>query len=220
MQYGEVETDKYILFYGGIFSQWYKSDFTIGDITYSSAEQYMMANKADVFNDSDSLKEIMATDDPRRQKAIGRKVKGFEPEKWNEVAKRVVLAANVNKFTASQELKKAILSTGNKIIVEASPYDKIWGIGLAPDDPKALDESTWEGTNWLGEAVMEARKIIRSLESVGEFPGDTCNRDGCGGTLDDLREGGCSCHISPPCSYCCETDVRCNECDWEHQYQA
>lgn len=164
-----METETHIFFWGGEFSQWYKSKFTIDGIKYNCAEQYMMAQKALTFNDFESHHEIMMTKSPSTQKAIGRQVKNFDAIKWNEVSRLVVYRANLAKFTQNPELLKYILSTGNKIIVEASPEDKIWGIGLHENDPRCLDETQWQGTNWLGIACMQVRSDIRQLDSIVGF---------------------------------------------------
>lgn len=148
-------------FYGGPFSQWYYSPFVVDGWEYSHAEQYMMAMKAELFGDDDSLNKIMNEDDPSEQKALGKKVKNFDKIKWEAVAKDFVFKANMAKFTQNAYLKSYILSTEDETLVEASPTDTIWGIGLAETDPRALDPKQWRGTNWLGEVLMNVRKAIR-----------------------------------------------------------
>lgn len=122
----------------------------------------MMHVKALMFGDEVKAKQIMKSHDPREQKRLGREVKGFDPAAWAEVAVDLMVPALVEKFTQSKALLAEILSSGDDLIVEASPYDKIWGIGLAEDDPRALDQSQWQGTNWLGIALMKAREIIKA----------------------------------------------------------
>lgn len=153
-------TDTMVLFYGGPFSQWYASKFTIDGITYNTAEQFMMAMKADYFGDDEAKFKIMNTNDPSEQKALGRQVKNFDKEAWDAVSRGYVYQANMAKFSHPQ-LKQFIIDTGDRILVEASPYDKIWGIGLAVDDPKALDKNNWRGTNWLGEVLMKVRNDLQ-----------------------------------------------------------
>ena len=157
------------MFYGGVFSQWYPSPFTIDGIEYDCAEQYMMAEKARVFYDNDSLAKIMATSDPRKQKALGRKIKGFKKEVWEQVAKRVVYRGNCAKFTQNLKLLTELFKTDGKTLVEASPYDCVWGIGLGENDPKAHDRSQWRGTNWLGEILTDLRKNLMAehVKEVG-----------------------------------------------------
>lgn len=159
--------DNFVLFWDGFPSQWHPSKFFDERfIMYDCCEQYMMAEKARLFKDNDALVAIMASTNPREQKSLGRKVgtgTGAEPfneEKWNAACRSVVRRGNLFKFTQNEDLKKLLLATGDKIIVEASPYDKIWGIGLGEDDPRCLDQNQWQGKNWLGEDVMFVRKLI------------------------------------------------------------
>jgi len=156
-----MSDDNFLFFYGGPFSQWYGSKFEVSGVEYNCAEQFMMAAKARIFGDKEALKKIMASEDPKEQKALGREVKGFSEISWNRTAKEVVYIANLAKFS-EPELKKVLLDTGNKELVEASPYDTIWGIGLGEDDPDRLDKSKWKGTNWLGEVLMRVRRELRN----------------------------------------------------------
>ena len=158
-------TDKYVFFYGGIFSQWAPSVFSIEGITYNCAEQYMMAKKALLFKDKEQLQKIMNTDNPRDQKHYGRQVKDFDPKKWELVCKKHVYNANYAKFTQNKSMLDELLSYGNRELVEASPTDKIWGIGLAVNDPKIHDKSNWQGTNWLGEVIMQVRGDVMNSTS-------------------------------------------------------
>jgi len=153
-------TDKYVFFFGGICSQWVSSKFTIDGIEYNCAEQYMMAQKALFFKDKEQLQKIMNTDNPRDQKYYGRQVKNFDDKKWSKISRGVVFKANMAKFTQNPRMLDELISYGNREIVEASPTDKIWGIGLAVDDPKIHDKSNWQGTNWLGEVIMDVKKTI------------------------------------------------------------
>lgn len=153
-------TDKYVLFWSGIYSQWDPCQFTIDGVTYNCCEQYMMAKKALLFKDKASYNAIMSTDNPKEQKAIGRKVKNFDTNLWNKFCREYVYEGNLAKFTQNPKLMDKLIKTGNREIVEGSPYDTIWGIGLKWDDPKALDKSQWQGSNWLGEAIMRVRDEI------------------------------------------------------------
>ena len=150
----------FVLFWGGPFSQWYTHDMVIDNVTYNCCEQYMMAEKARAFGDAESLEAILKQKDPRKQKALGRSVKNFNPHIWDKLSRDVVFRANLAKFS-DPELKAYLFSFGNEEIVEASPYDKIWGIGLGEDDPDALDKTKWQGTNWLGEAIMAVRDSFK-----------------------------------------------------------
>lgn len=151
----------FVLFWGGPFSQWYTHNMEIDGVIYNCCEQYMMAEKAKLFGDTESLEAIMKSKDPKKQKAIGRTVKNFNGPMWERMCRDIVFRANLAKFS-DPELKKYLFSFGNEEIVEASPYDKIWGIGLSEDDPDALDKTKWQGTNWLGEAIMQVREALKS----------------------------------------------------------
>ena len=157
-------SEEFVLFWGGKFSQWYKADMVINGVKYNCCEQYMMAEKARFFEDKETFERIMAEKNPKEQKALGRQVQDFDIKEWNEVARDVVYGGNYAKFNQNKDCFGELMDTGNKTIVEASPYDTIWGIGLSADDPRALDRSQWKGTNWLGKAIMEARKHILLCE--------------------------------------------------------
>lgn len=164
------ETDKMVLFWGGVYSQWYLAPFFDEDGNHFNCnEQYMMVKKAMFFNDHEAAKRIYAEPDPKEQKALGRLVgtfpgaQAFDATAWAGRARPVVRRANLFKFTQNPQSKATLLASGDKIIVEASPHDKIWGIGLGVDDPRAEDQAQWQGTNWLGEAIMDVRKLLRSV---------------------------------------------------------
>lgn len=152
-----------VLFYGGPLSQWVPCKFEIDGITYNCAEQYMMAEKAFFFDDEESFCRILGTSNPSQQKAIGRKVKGFDADAWNKIACSVVYKGNYAKFGQNPMLKDFLLNTGNRHLVEASPTDLIWGIGLSVDDPRALDPKQWRGLNWLGVTLMKVRLALGGL---------------------------------------------------------
>lgn len=164
--------DKYLFFWGhhgvGIgkhmLSQWYPSPMIIDGKSYSCAEQYMMAMKAMAFDDEETARQIMNTDDPRVQKQLGRKVKGFDDATWNLISLDVVVRGNFEKFSSSLDLWNFLESTSGKIIVEASPYDTVWGIGLSQDHPDARDINLWRGTNKLGFALMIVRKLLQKTK--------------------------------------------------------
>jgi len=155
-----MSSEQFTFFWDGPFSQWYESSFIIDNVRYNCAEQYMMAEKARCFGDKEAEREIMKTDHPRIQKAWGRKVKNFNADKWNSVCKDVVRRATVAKFTQDDALLQILLDTEGTTLVEASPYDKIWGIGLQADDKRAQSRSTWRGKNWLGEVLTSVRDSL------------------------------------------------------------
>lgn len=154
-------TESHIFFWGGIFSQWCRCEFQEDGQTFTSAEQYMMYHKAKAFNDFGTMHSVMNTNDPKTQKALGRQIKGYSDEVWAPIRYQTVVQGNYLKFTQDDDLKRMLFGTANKIIVEASPYDKIWGIGLGPHDDRVLNEANWDGQNLLGKAIMEVRDRIR-----------------------------------------------------------
>jgi len=153
-------SEEFHFFWSGPFSQWYPSRFTIDKIVYETAEQYMMAEKARLFKDDETLRKILKTKNPKEQKALGRQVKNFNPNVWNAKAKNIVYDGNRPKFKQDKRLLKILFETSPKTLVEASPFDKIWGIGLAEDDPRAQKRETWQGTNWLGEVLTQLRNDL------------------------------------------------------------
>lgn len=142
------------------FSQWAKSKFVIDDIIYNCAEQYMMACKARMFGDRDKEISIMEATHPREQKQLGRQVKGFHSDRWNHVARDVVYEGNKAKFIQNKKMKEQLFETYPKILVEASPYDKIWGIGLNAKDAQNTSPDEWPGLNWLGQVLTELRNDL------------------------------------------------------------
>lgn len=156
-------TEQFTFFYGGHASQWAASRFTVDGVEYNCAEQYMMAQKAILFGDNSALQIIMDTDNPKIQKAAGRTVRNFDQSAWETNAKLFVYRANFAKFTQNKDFLEWLLITDGTTLVEASPWDKIWGIGMDANDPRALDRTTWQGTNWLGEIVTQVRRDIITL---------------------------------------------------------
>jgi ribA/ribD-fused uncharacterized protein len=154
--------DKYIFFYRtkDVFSQWYPCNFIISNNLFNCAEQWMMYSKALLFEDKETAFQLLETKEPRMQKELGRKVRNFDVSIWNSKAKNIVYKGNYAKFNQNEHLKKILLSTGNKILVEASPYDAIWGVGMSEDNPDIYDSKKWKGTNWLGEVLMQVREDL------------------------------------------------------------
>lgn len=141
----------------GCLSQWWPSAFSIDGIHYATAEHYMMAAKARLFGDHRALEQILAAPSPGAAKALGRHIRGFNENVWQAHRFEVVVAANVAKFAQHPHLRTYLLGTNGRILVEASPLDRIWGIGLTTDDPRAADPARWPGLNLLGFALMQAR---------------------------------------------------------------
>jgi len=159
--------EEFVFFWGGICSQWYSSWFEIDGQKYSCAEQYMMYKKALLFEDEDVANAIMRTQNPMEQKALGRKVRGFNKDKWEEVCREYVYEANYAKFTQNPDLLFELVSYGDRDIVEASPEDPIWGIGMHETNPDIFDRTKWKGTNWLGEAIMRVRDTLKVEKVFG-----------------------------------------------------
>lgn len=146
-------------FYGGPLSQWASSPFTINGIRYKTAEAYMMWFKDQVFGGK-LEQQILAAEHPADAKRLGRSIEGFNPKIWNAVAKQGVFRGNMAKFTQNPGYLARLMETGDTEIVEASPTDTVWGIGLDEHDPARLDKANWRGTNWLGEVLMEVRETL------------------------------------------------------------
>lgn len=152
--------EQYHFFYQArdVFSQWHPSRFEINQIVFSNAEQAMMYYKAKLFKDEHSAKLILETTDPSTIKRLGRQVKNFNESTWKSHRERIVTQINLAKFSQNPSLQTALLSTGDKILVEASPYDKIWGIGYAKKD--AMSNVDKWGLNLLGKCLMKVRQQL------------------------------------------------------------
>lgn len=165
---------KYIFFWGhtpqrkdqvdkSCFSNWFPMPFTIDNITYATAEHYMMAQKALLFNDQEYHDKIIHCKTPAEAKKLGRKVRNFDEATWKEHRFEIVVKGCTAKFSQNASLKEFLQQTGTRILVEASPYDRIWGIGLAKTNEKIYDPNNWKGINLLGFALMEARQQIGEM---------------------------------------------------------
>lgn len=152
-----------VYFYGGLLSQWAATPFVLGDTFYPTAEHYMMATKAHLFRDVSSYNQILRAQTPSEAKALGRKVVGFNPGVWDAVKIQVVLDGNLAKFKQNPPSRRYLCLTGNRLLVEASPTDRIWGIGFSPADALANIER-W-GQNLLGLCLMVVRGQVRGLHS-------------------------------------------------------
>lgn len=145
----------------GCLSQWYPAPFTVDGVRYATAEHYMMAGKSRLFGDTGAERTILASDDPARAKAAGRKVRGFDEATWTANRYGLVVAANQAKFAENPALRDFLLGTGDRVLVEASPYDTVWGIGLSASEPEARRPARWRGLNLLGFALMDVRDSLR-----------------------------------------------------------
>lgn len=144
-----------------VFSQWHFSDFEIDGQVYPTAEHWMMSQKALAMGDYNTHRAILASAGPEEAKTLGRQVKNWDQAKWDARKFEAVVEGNVAKFGQDSALREYILGTGDVVLVEASPHDRIWGIGLRREDSRSKDPNTWNGQNLLGFALMEARDRLR-----------------------------------------------------------
>lgn len=166
---------KYLFFWGhqesnntvskSCFSQWYDSPFEADGNRFLTAEHYMMHGKAKLFGDTHAMNKALNARTPGEAKAIGRTVNDFKDAIWNAHKFDLVVKANVAKFSNNEEMKQFLINTGTRILVEASPVDRIWGIGLAQDDDAAANPRLWKGENLLGFALMVAREQLKKTNS-------------------------------------------------------
>jgi ribA/ribD-fused uncharacterized protein len=139
------------------FSQWYEAEFVVEGQRYPTAEHFMMAEKAALFDDQEIRAQVLQAPTPNAAKALGRKVRGFNDQRWLQHRYDIVVRANQAKFSQNPELNEYLMRTGSRVIVEASPVDAIWGIGLAQDHADVNDPNLWKGLNLLGFALMQVR---------------------------------------------------------------
>lgn len=170
-KYEKDEQLKYLFFWGNTpnkdgsigkscLSQWWEEPFTVDGKTYLSAEHWMMVGKAKVF-DKGMVNEILSASSPAVAKKLGRQVKNFDSKIWNATKSEIVTQGNVHKFSQNEKMKTFLLQTNNRVLVEASPYDRIWGIGMSQNHDNCSNPKLWKGENLLGFALMEARDLLR-----------------------------------------------------------
>ena len=146
-----------VYFLSGYLSQWYVAPMVIDGINYNCCEKRMMHMKAVKFNDEIRANLILASEDPKEIKKLGREVINFNDDEWDAIADEVVFNANLAKFSQNENLKQELLSTGDRIIIECAPYDKRWGNGLNITDTLKTPQDKWEGSNRLGKILMRVR---------------------------------------------------------------
>lgn len=161
-------TDDFVFFWHGPFSQWYPSPMIINGASFNCAEQWMMYGKAKLFNAHNIAQQIMETDQPKEQKRLGRTIPNFDFDQWTQVCNSLVELGTYNKFIQNSDLFVELERNKDKFFVEASPYDKVWGIGLNVDNDDVLTIEKWRGENRLGSCINNARDLIfyPSTESV------------------------------------------------------
>ncbi|KAF2512028.1 NADAR family protein [Flavobacterium zhairuonense] len=143
------------------FSQWWLSSFKVENVIYKTAEHWMMAKKAELFNDQEILEKILLAESPAEAKKLGREVRNYDDKLWLENRFEIVKQGNYHKFSQNTNLKEFLLNTKERVLVEASPVDPIWGIGMASDHTDALNPEKWRGLNLLGFALMEVRYELK-----------------------------------------------------------
>jgi ribA/ribD-fused uncharacterized protein len=144
----------------GCLSQWWLAEFTVDGVAYPTAEHWMMAAKARLFGDGEGLAAVLAAKSPSAAKAAGRKVRDFDEQKWAAARYDIVVAGNLAKFGQHDALREFLLGTGDRVLVEASPYDRVWGIGMGPANPDVAHPLKWRGLNLLGFALMDVRERL------------------------------------------------------------
>jgi ribA/ribD-fused uncharacterized protein len=165
------ERIKYLTFWGhrppgsggvgaGCLSQWWPADFTVDGVVYRTAEHFMMAGKARLFGDEETAAAIVVAGHPKQAKDLGRQVRGFDDAIWTAARFDIVVRGNLAKFGQNDDLRDFLLGTGQRVLVEASPVDRVWGIGLAADNERAEDPARWNGLNLLGFALMHVRQTL------------------------------------------------------------
>jgi len=152
--------NKYEFFWNGPFSNWHPSEFKIEEQVFANAEQYMMWSKAVLMGDFESAESIMKTSNPRTCKALGRKIRPFNAQLWDEKKEQIVFLGCLEKFKQNPDLKEKLMATEGEL-VEASPYDSIWGIGLNEEDAKKVNPNSWPGLNLLGKVLTKVRKKLK-----------------------------------------------------------
>jgi ribA/ribD-fused uncharacterized protein len=168
----ENQDNKYLFFWGHqpnkdgsisktCFSQWWLSSFEVDNVVYKTAEHWMMAKKAELFNDKEVLEKIIKANSPAEAKKLGREVKNYDDAVWLENRFEIVRQGNFYKFSQNNNLKEFLINTKDRVLVEASPVDPIWGIGMASDHKDVLNPEKWRGPNLLGFALMEVRDELK-----------------------------------------------------------
>jgi len=168
------ENIKYIFFWGHtnktdeeigkfVFSQWFPAPFTVAGVEYKTSEHWMMAQKANLFDDQEIFQKVIQAEKPGEAKDLGRLITWFDDAKWNKWKYEIVVEGSIHKFSQNKKLRDYLLSTNDRVLVEASPIDTIWGIGLGQDSDAVENPQLWKGENLLGFALMEARDVLTSL---------------------------------------------------------
>jgi ribA/ribD-fused uncharacterized protein len=170
---GQGAKPKFVFFWGhtarpdgslsaACFSQWWPARFAADGHTFRSAEHYMMWRKACLFGDEQRAAAILQAHSPAQAKSLGRQVAGFTEDLWVANRWQIVVDASIAKFGSDEHLRGYLAGSKRRVLVEASPVDRVWGIGLATDSDQAGEPAQWRGLNLLGFALMEARHRLLS----------------------------------------------------------
>jgi len=163
MKNDNINKDCYF-FWGGFCSNWHPANFEYKGLSFVNSEQAFMWEKAKFFDDSNIASQILQTEDPTEAKKLGRLINNFNAYKWAEVSYQIMYNVNLAKFEQNHKLQTALKETNDLILVEASPYDNIWGIGLDANKAEITPKEEWEGTNWLGLVLMEVREFFNKTK--------------------------------------------------------
>lgn len=158
----------FAFFSKGVLSQWHHSPFMVKDVMFNNCEQFMMFQKATVFGDIETASKILEATHPRECKELGRKVRNFNQEIWDQVKQGIVFTGNYHKFNFHKEMRDVLFETKGLLLVEASVWDCVWGIGMDAEDPDALDRDKWKGKNLLGWALTCVREALIFKENNPE----------------------------------------------------
>ena len=163
-----IKKEPFAFFSKGVLSQWHHSPFMVKDVMFNNCEQFMMFQKATVFCDIETAAKILEATHPRECKELGRKVRNFNHEIWDQVKQGIVFSGNYHKFNFHKEMRDVLFETKGLLLVEASPFDSIWGIGMSIDDPDVMDRDKWRGKNLLGWALTCVRETLLFKENTPE----------------------------------------------------
>ena len=160
-------TDTHIYFWGSFLSNWVPKGLSIpyDGYQFSTSEQLFMYLKAKFFKDEEMARRIVDYGyEPRDAKDLGRQVRNYKEEEWSKVRRDMMYKAILAKFKNNPSLKNQLLSTGNKILVEGTPFDSIWGVKIKWSDDRILDEKNWKGQNLLGKVLMDVRETLKKIK--------------------------------------------------------
>lgn len=163
-------TPTHVYFYSGqqCFSNWHHSpdQIKMNGLSFDSSEQAFMFTKAWFFRDFDNAARIHLEKSPAKVKALGRAITGYDDAAWECVREGMMAYVNLMKYRQNDAMREELLGTADRILVEASPVDRVWGVGLGEDDPLILDSRLWRGRNLLGEALMTVRRLLKPVPAT------------------------------------------------------